>query len=186
MSLPPSTVDKSSLRKALLERRLNITDTDRGRMDAAIAAHLERWLDQHEVNILGIFWPIRNEPDLHDLYRRLSLRRLNLALPVVTGKDLPLQFAAWAPGDPMKKDAFGVPAPEKLSFVPTPDALLIPCVGFNSLRYRIGYGGGFYDRTLAVEPKPLAIGIAYSCQLAQFQTSEHDVALDLIVTEISQ
>jgi 5-formyltetrahydrofolate cyclo-ligase len=186
MSLPPSTVDKRTLRQALLERRLNIDDIDRARMDAAIAAHLERCIDQHQVGILGVFWPIRNEPDLHDLYRRLSTRGLRLALPVVTGKDLPLQFAAWAPGDPMEKDAFGVPAPEKLSFVSTPDALLIPCVGFNSLRYRIGYGGGFYDRTLAVKPKPFAIGIAYSCQLVQFQTGEHDVALDLIVTEISQ
>jgi 5-formyltetrahydrofolate cyclo-ligase len=186
MSLPPSTADKSALRQALLDRRLNIPDIDRTRMDAAIAAHLERWLDQHQIDILGIFWPIRNEPDLHDLYRRLSSRKLKLALPVVTEKNMPLRFAAWAPGDPMKKDAFGVPAPENLAFVPTPDALLIPCVGFNSLRYRIGYGGGFYDRTLAIEPKPLAIGIAYSCQLAQFQTGEHDVALDLIVTEISQ
>ncbi len=185
MSLPPSAVSKGDLRRALLERRLNLGDAERTRMDAAIAAHLERLLSKQPVASLGVFWPIRKEPDLFDLYRRLHTQGIRLALPVVSAKEMPLRFASWAPDDPMIKDGFGVPVPEKQVFGDMPEALLVPCVGFNSGRFRIGYGGGFYDRTLAITPKPYAIGIAYSCQLAEFEVGSHDVALDLIVTEIS-
>ena len=185
MSLPPSTLAKGDLRRALLERRQRLGDAERARMDAAIAAHLERFLSKQPVSTLGIFWPIRKEPDLIDLYRRLAPQGLRLALPVVTEKNAPLRFVSWQPGDPMTKDAFGVPVPEKQIWVDMPEALLVPCVGFNSKRFRIGYGGGFYDRTLASTPKPFAIGIAYSCQLVEFDIGEHDIALDIIVTEIS-
>lgn len=185
MSVPPSRVDKSTLRQALLKRRMDVRDIDRNRMDAAIASHLDRRLTIHPVKSLGIFWPIRMEPDLVDFYRRLFSRGVQLSLPVVTAKDAPLQFAAWGPGDALVKDSYGVPVPENQRFVPIPDALLIPCVGFNSQRFRIGYGGGYYDRTLATSPKPLAIGIAYTLQLVEFDTSPHDVPLDVIVTEVS-
>ncbi|RJX31402.1 MAG: 5-formyltetrahydrofolate cyclo-ligase [Oxalobacter sp.] len=185
MSLPSSTIDKTALRKALLDRRQHLDEAGRARKDAAIASHLERYLSAHPLKTLGVFWPIRNEPDLVDFYRRLVAEHIQLALPVVTEKNAPLSFAAWSPGDRMTKDAFGVPVPEKQNFLKMPEALLVPCVGFNSSRYRIGYGGGFYDRTLALAPKPLAIGIAYSFQLVKFETSEHDVPLDLIVTEVS-
>jgi 5,10-methenyltetrahydrofolate synthetase len=184
MSLPPSTIDKASLRKALLDRRIAIESAERGRKDAAIASHVEHYLAAHPVHSLGVFWPIRHEPDLVNLYRRLAQSGVTLSLPVVTAKDEPLRFAAWTPGDPMSKDTFGVPAPVTRRFLDRPEALLVPCIGYNSGRFRIGYGGGFYDRTLAVQPKPLAIGIAYTCQLAEFETAAHDVPLDLIVTEV--
>lgn len=185
MSLPPSHVSKAPLRQALLDRRLSLSEIDRTRMDAAIASHLEHRFSTQPVATLGVFWPIRNEPDLIDLYRRLDARGVNLSLPVVTDKNAPLRFAAWTPGAPMKKDVFRVPVPEKREFVAMPEAILVPCVGFNSKRFRIGYGGGFYDRTLSVTPRPVAIGIAYSCQLVEFEPGPHDVALDVIATEIS-
>lgn len=185
MSLPPSALGKGDLRRALLERRLRIDDAERARMDAAIAAHLAHLLTTQPVASLGLFWPIRKEPDLLDLYRRLAVQGMRLSLPLVTEKKAPLRYVRWAPDDPMVKDSFGIPVPEKKFFVEMPDAVLVPCVGFNSQRFRIGYGGGFYDRTLALTPKPLAIGIAYSCQLAEFDIGPHDIPLDLIVTEIS-
>ena len=120
-----------------------------------------------------------------NLYGKLTAHGVRLSLPVVVGKDQPLRFAAWSPGDVMVKDSFGVPVPEQPLFGSTPEVLLIPCVGFNSERFRLGYGGGFYDRTLAVAPRPFAIGIAYACQRVDFETREHDIALDMIITETS-
>ena len=74
-----------------------------------------------------------------------------------------------------------VPAPPRT--VVQPQALLVPCVGFNADRIRLGYGGGFYDRTLENMPRPLTIGIGYACAQADFDAAPHDVALDMIVTE---
>jgi 5-formyltetrahydrofolate cyclo-ligase len=182
-SLPPSHHDKAALRQSLLHLRRNINDDIRTRWNAAIADRLENWLTLHPVATLGVFWPIRKEPDLLDLYKKIAGLGVRLALPVVIAKDEPLGFAAWAPDDAMEKDAFGVPVPAQLIFVTMPETLLVPCVGFNEQGFRLGYGGGFYDRTLAREPKPLAIGIAYACQKAVFEIGAHDIALDMIITE---
>lgn len=183
MSLPPSPSDKNALRRSLLDIRRHIGDEDRARWNAAISERLELWLQTHPVATLGVFWPIRKEPDLLSLYERLAARGVQLSLPVVVGRDQPLRFAAWSPGDVMVKDSFGVPVPEQPVFVATPEALLIPCVGYNAGRFRLGYGGGFYDRTLTVVPRPLAIGIAYTCQQTDFGADPHDIALDVIITE---
>jgi 5,10-methenyltetrahydrofolate synthetase len=85
----------------------------------------------------------------------------------------------------MVKDAYGVMVPQDVSEIVTPDALLVPCVGFNAANYRLGYGGGFYDRTLAVSSRPLAVGIAYACCRAEFTGDVHDIALDDVITEAS-
>jgi 5-formyltetrahydrofolate cyclo-ligase len=74
-----------------------------------------------------------------------------------------------------------VPSPPQV--IVQPQALLIPCVGFNRQRMRLGYGGGYYDRTLAASPRPLAIGIAYRGSLATFAADPYDIALDAIITE---
>jgi 5-formyltetrahydrofolate cyclo-ligase len=89
----------------------------------------------------------------------------------------------WQPGEELAKDQFGVPVPDRQRAIPQPDVVLVPCVGFNAQRFRLGYGAGFYDRTLARMPRPLALGIAYDCGLAEFESNGHDVALDFILTE---
>ena len=185
MSLPPSTTDKAALRRLLLERRKAIDPAERPSLNRAIGASLERWLAQHAITRLGVYWPIRHEPDLLSWYAILAERQIELALPCVVGPDAPLQFAAWKPGDAMIKDTFGVPVPAQPAWVALPQALLVPCVGFNAHGFRLGYGGGFYDRTLAVDPKPLTVGIAYSCLLAEFDIGPHDIALDVIITDAS-
>jgi len=183
MSLPSSTLDKRVLRRSLLDTRRSISEEQLALWNAAISDRLEQCFDEHPVATLGVFWPINKEPDLRGLYEKLSARGVRLSLPVVVGKDQPLRFAAWIPGDAMVQDSFGVSVPEQPVFGATPEALLIPCVGFNAQRFRIGYGGGFYDRTLAGTPRPLAIGIAYACLQADFGTEAHDIALDMMVTD---
>jgi 5,10-methenyltetrahydrofolate synthetase len=106
-------------------------------------------------------------------------------LPVVVARAAPLAFAAWSPGAALVADGMGVMVPGDLHFVERPPALLVPCLGFSAEGYRLGYGGGFYDRTLEPAPRPYTLGIAYACQQAQFAHAAHDVALDVVVTEVT-
>jgi 5-formyltetrahydrofolate cyclo-ligase len=175
-------LNKTDLRRSLLAARSAIDPTHRAIYDAAIAKRVAAWLKENPVHRLGIYWPIKHEPDLRALYTELSRHGMTLALPVVVRKDAPLAFASWAPGDPLACDVYGVPTPVNREFI-CPEALLIPCVGFNADRVRLGYGGGFYDRTLSAMPRPLAIGIAYASSLAKFSAGPHDIALDAIITD---
>lgn len=176
---------KATLRRKLLADRQAIAAEVRNAWDAALCAGLIVWSQAHPVTTLGVYWPIRGEPDLRPAYDTLTMRGVRLALPVVVENDAPLVFIEWKPGDAMIKDGYGVAIPAEGNEV-RPEALLIPCVGFNEQRYRLGYGGGFYDRTLAVSPHPLAIGIAYASALAAFEADAHDMPLDVIVTETSR
>jgi 5-formyltetrahydrofolate cyclo-ligase len=105
------------------------------------------------------------------------------SLPVVVARHAALEFAEWLPGEPTVADRMGVAVPAELRMVARPPALLVPCLGFNALGYRVGYGGGFYDRTLAPGPRPSTVGIAYACQLVEFVGDAHDVPLDRVITE---
>lgn len=177
-----SQAAKNILRKKLLADRQAITPEVRQAWNAALCAQIIAWWEKHQVATLGVYWPIRGEPDLRPVYEALTARGVRLALPEVVENDAPLVFIDWKPGDAMTKDGFGVAIPAEGIEV-RPDALLIPCVGFNEQAYRLGYGGGFYDRTLAVAPHPLAIGVAYSCARAAFDADPHDMPLDAVITE---
>jgi 5-formyltetrahydrofolate cyclo-ligase len=181
--MPENILEKTALRRTLIANRQAIAPEVRRQWDQAIGARVLRWLTTHRAKILGVYWPIRGEPDLRSTYTLLAARGLQLALPLVVGKDEALRFAAWTPGDPLSKDAFGVAVPADAQKTVQPDTVLVPCVGFNAMNLRLGYGGGFYDRTLAVQPRPLAVGIAYECSLVEFDGAAHDIALDEIITE---
>lgn len=183
--MPDNTAQKAALRRELLANRQAITPEVRQAMDTAIARHVLAWQNAHPSAILGVYWPIRGEPDLRECYAVLATQGTRLALPIVADRDAPLRFLAWKPGDPMIKDAFGVAIPAAGEEV-RPDALLIPCVGFNEQRFRLGYGGGFYDRTLARPGRPVTVGIAYEQSRAAFDADAHDVPLDYLVTEIER
>ena len=173
---------KARLRRTLLDARNAIDSTERSRRDAVLALHLQDWLQQHPVDLLGVYWPIRGEPDLREFYDRISATGVRLALPLVVGRELPLQFSAWVPGAPLVTDRWGIATPASIVIV-APQALLIPCVGFNSERFRLGYGGGYYDRTLALTPRAQAIGVAYATAAAVFAAAAHDIAMDVMITE---
>ncbi|QCP12862.1 5-formyltetrahydrofolate cyclo-ligase [Pseudoduganella umbonata] len=186
--LPPASVqtaaaEKAALRKQLLAERRNLPAETRARWDADICRHIVQWWHTAKVDALGVYWPLRDEPDLHSAYAELARLGVRLLLPVVLKRDAPLDFAAWQIGEPLVKDAMGIAIPAALRIEPYPPALLVPCLGFNGQGYRLGYGGGFYDRTLEKEPRPATVGIAYSCLAAEFGSDGHDIALDRIITE---
>jgi 5-formyltetrahydrofolate cyclo-ligase len=133
---------------------------------------------------LGIYWPIRSEYDPRFVAHELRQRGGVIGLPVVVGKGRPLIFREWHPGVAMLKGGLDIPYPAATSEL-VPDACLIPPVGFDTLGYRLGYGAGFFDRTLAaLSPRPLAIGVAFECaRMATIYPQPYDIALDFIVTE---
>ena len=174
---------KAALRKALKTSRGVIDPAIKVQWDATIGAQVVAWWRLRQVNGLAVYWPLAGEPDLRAAYSELARAGLRLALPVVMERHAPLAFADWTPGEPMIADAMGVQVPAQLRFVERPPAMLIPCLGFNADGYRLGYGGGYYDRTLEPTPRPHTLGIAYSSQQAVFSHAPHDVPLDAIVTE---
>lgn len=174
--------DKKTLRRSLLAARAALPDDQRRAADMRIAQQVHACLSAHPPQTLGIYWPMRGEPDLRILYADLEKLRIRLALPRVVQPDAPLEFLAWTSGAPLMQDAYGLAVPAE-RVAARPDTLLIPCVGFNRGNFRLGYGGGFYDRTLAAVPRPFALGIAYECTLAEFDGAPHDIALDAVITE---
>lgn len=187
-SLAPNAhkAHKDSLRRTLASLRRALDPQQKAAWDALIVARvLAWWRAQDQAAALGVYWPLRGEPDLAPAYAELARAGTRLALPVVVDRDAPLAFAEWLPGEALVKDAMGVAVPAALRLTGRPGALLVPCLGFNAQGYRLGYGGGYYDRTLAAAPRPLTAGIAYACLEADFAGAPHDVALDLVITEQS-
>lgn len=174
---------KTALRKQLKARRAALDDSAKGERDARIGEQVLAWWRRTRPPLLAVYWPLSGEPDLGEAYRALAREGAALALPVVVERHAPLAFAEWTPGEPMALDPLGVTIPAQVRTVARPPALLVPCLGFNEYGYRLGYGGGFYDRTLAGGIRPATLGVAYACQLADFPADAHDVPLDLIVTE---
>jgi 5-formyltetrahydrofolate cyclo-ligase len=113
--------------------------------------------------------------------------RRKIGLPVVDRVHKTLQFHAWWPGCPMEEDAYNIPKPKDTEVV-MPTLLLVPCLGFGPRGYRLGYGGGFYDRTLAsISPKPFTVGLGFANgYVGSFAPELHDVALDAILTDHGQ
>ncbi|XGA67495.1 5-formyltetrahydrofolate cyclo-ligase [Duganella sp. BuS-21] len=170
----------------MLTARRAIDGAARAAWDRAIGDQVLAWWKAEQPAALGVYWPLRDEPDLHPAYAELARLGARLLLPVVVLKDAALEFAEWLPGEAMVKDQMGVAVPADLRLQAAyPPALLVPCLGFNADGYRLGYGGGFYDRTLARHtPRPQTLGIAYQCLQVPFGADVHDVALDRIITEV--
>lgn len=190
-ALPASDVQETAAAKALLRSTLSslrraLDPARKVGWDALIGARVVAWYKAQapgSIDLLGVYWPLRGEPDLSLAYAELAAAGVQLSLPVVVARDAPLAFALWEPGEAMHRDSMGVAVPGVLRPAPRPMALLVPCLGYNAERIRLGYGGGYYDRTLEAQPRPLSVGIAYSCTLASFASAPHDVALDVMITE---
>jgi 5,10-methenyltetrahydrofolate synthetase len=177
---------KPAIRRALLEKRRALDNATRAQWDRRIGEHLARYLRRLPGGVpsaLGVYLSTQNEPDLMAFYAELSGQGVALSVPVVTGKALPLQFAQWKPGDPLVKDRYGIATPAVQEWTPVPRVVLVPCLGYTADRFRLGYGGGYFDRTLEQTTRPHAIGVAYACLQAAFPTQPHDIAMDGIITE---
>ncbi len=175
--------DKPELRQRMIAARRALAPAVKAQADARIAARLSRWIEQHQVRVLGAYLPMPGEPDLSRLYPQLLARGIVLAMPVVLERHHPLAFVRWQPGDALARDASGTPAPAARGEYLQPQAVLAPCIGFTDERLRLGFGGGYFDRTLALSPRPRAVGIAYAFSRVAFAAEQHDIPLDVIMTE---
>jgi 5-formyltetrahydrofolate cyclo-ligase len=134
--------------------------------------------------VLGVYWPFRAEFDPRPLIEWAVAAGRGVALPVVVDRKGPLEYRTWRPGERLVDGVWGIPVPEKRSIV-IPAMVLAPLVGFDRACYRLGYGGGYFDRTLAaLWPRPVAIGVGFDAQgLETIYPQPFDVPMDLIVTE---
>lgn len=171
-------------RERLIAARLEIPAEERALMAARIAEGLDTIIGDPKGSVVSLYWPFRGEPDLRPWIASITERGATAALPVVVEKGRPLIFRAYRPGDRLEKGVWNIPIPAEGEEV-IPDIVLAPVVGFDPHNYRLGYGGGFFDRTLAALPaKPLVIGVGYSSQaIATIYPQPHDIAMDRIVTE---
>lgn len=176
------SADRRALRARLIAQRCARADARRRSDDAALAERLGPLVESLATPgaVIGVYWPIRGEPVLDDCYRRWVGCGLRLALPQVPGPGTPLRFLGWIPDEPMVPGPHGIPVP-RLERALEPDLLVVPCVGFTTGGHRLGYGGGFYDRTLARRALP-AVGVADDDAEVVFEPGAHDVALGWIVT----
>lgn len=135
--------------------------------------------------ILSAYWPIKSEPDLRGLMAKLHNAGVIIALPLVETKAAPLVFRLWTPEAKMVRGDWNIPVPPVDAPKVTPDIALAPLVGWDDQGYRLGYGGGYFDRTLAaLDPRAFAMGVGFaSAKLATIFPQPHDIAMDLIVTE---
>jgi 5-formyltetrahydrofolate cyclo-ligase len=168
----------------LIERRLAMPAVERAVRSEAITAALVQALPSCPGALIGFYWPFKGEYDARPLARSLHARGARLALPMAVEQAKPVIFREWWPGIPMTPGVWNIPVSETGEPV-SPDVLLMPLVGFDRQGYRLGYGGGYYDRTLAVLPaKPQAIGVGFELpQVATIHPQPHDIAMDLTVTE---
>jgi 5,10-methenyltetrahydrofolate synthetase len=175
---------RRSERERLLAARLALTPTVLDAWRRRIDAYLERSFPGLARCRLAFCWPIRGEYDARHLARTLRSRGALTALPVVVAPKTPLVFREWHPGIELAKGALDIPFPVNSQEL-TPDAVLLPMNGWDAQGYRLGYGAGFFDRTLAsLAKKPLTIGISY--ELARIPTihpQSWDLPMDYVVTE---
>ena len=184
---------KAQWRKRLVEERLHLED--RLARNDALQRVMRVWLVDRPDLVIGAYWPIKGEFDpLPALFRWQEAgmeadamgasRRRKIGLPVINKVTKTLTFHRWYPGCPMEEDAYGIPKPKDTEII-EPTLLFVPCGGYGTGGYRLGYGGGFYDRTLSeLQPRPLTVGLGYTNGfLPDLEPEPHDVPLDAILND---
>ncbi|MEN9591090.1 MAG: hypothetical protein RLZZ481_2876 [Pseudomonadota bacterium] len=187
------------LRARRLSLRQTMSVAERQHASAALCARLQHWFDRHLAAvavtrrssplIVAGFWPLDYEPDLRPLLRQLDLHQVIVCLPVIIERNAPLEFHRWAPDTPLTAQRFGVMEPPRQQAL-VPEIMLVPTLGFTTDAARLGYGGGYYDRSLAALHNagvtPLTIGITWQQGLLTeadgFTPQSHDVILNTIAT----
>ncbi len=178
------------MRKELVEQRLAMPD--RVERCDLLQRVMRIWLVNRPDIVIGAYWPIKGEfdplPALHrwkedgELLDEPQPRRIGL--PVVDKLHKTLKFHAWFPGCYMEEDAYGIPKPKDTEVI-VPTLLFVPCVGYGTGGFRLGYGGGFYDRTLStLEPRPYTVGLGFTNGfIAELEPEPHDIPLDAILND---
>lgn len=171
-------------RTRLIENRLAIAETEHRRASLSVVTRLEALLEKAPPQILSAYWPFKAEVDLRPLLGRLRNKGWITALPSVTKPLAPLEFLKWTSESDMTSGVYGIPIPSVREAV-VPAIMILPVVGFDAHNYRLGYGGGFFDITLAhIVPRPRSIGIGFELgRLDTIHPQPNDIPLDLVVTE---
>ena len=190
----------AALRTRLRQRRTDQPAQDRDRGALLIRGRLYTWLATNrtrlresgrpDVGCIAAFWSMADEPALQPLLRQWAEDpTLTVCLPAVVAPGQPLQFRAWTPDTPMTPGAYGILEPDGPA-VPAPDVVLVPTLGYTRQGDRLGYGGGYYDRTLAALQSAghdfTAVGIAWACgdlSGEPYTPAAHDVRLDAVLTD---
>jgi 5-formyltetrahydrofolate cyclo-ligase len=174
------------VRDDLIQNRTAISPDERRARGARACARLLQAVDLKTYGVLGFCWPIRGEFDVRGIAKQHLLAGGQVALPVVVQKSAAVEFWRWQPGMPMQTGIWNIPIP-KVREVLKLDAVIVPLVGYDESGFRLGYGGGYFDRTLAAEaPRPYAIGLGYAnSALRTIYPQSHDIPMNLIVTEDS-
>ena len=173
---------RRTLRREMVARRAAMPEAEHEALSSDIVGHLLEGLAAPK--IAAFCWPIKHEPDVRAIAGPWSQLGVRLALPVVVDVDEPLAFRLWTAETQLQPDRYGIPTPQDGDFV-HPDLILLPLNGFDAAGYRLGYGGGYFDRTLAaLAPRPLAVGVGFEInRLESIRPEVHDQRLDWIVTE---
>lgn len=180
---------RRSERARLLAARQRMSVAERGVVNRAINHHVAGFLRERFADLAGCtlsgFWPIKGEPDLRQLLSDWHAAGASTALPVVEIRHAPLVFRRWTPQTRMVRGDWNIPVPATGAEAVRPEVTLAPLVGWDDACFRLGYGGGYFDRTLAaLTPRPFVIGIGFqAARLATIYPQPHDIRLDAVVTE---
>jgi 5-formyltetrahydrofolate cyclo-ligase len=176
---------KAALRVEAHAARAALSGEERADAAKAVATHFFEHVAYSPQDVIAGYWRIRDELDCQPILIRLMDSAQRVVLPVVMGADAPLDLRVWEMDQPLYEAGFGTLAPSDLAPRAVPDIILMPLLGFDSTGTRLGYGGGYYDRTLAgLAKKPLLVGLAFAAQeLSHIPREAHDIPLDAVVTE---
>lgn len=178
---------KKTLRAEAEQRRMRLHEAGGAAASSAFAEGFRAAWSPGPGTVISAFWPFRSELDLRPLLHRLHDDGCAVALPVVVARRQPLAFRVWTPRTVLEPGNFDVPIPPRTAPTVDPDWLLVPLLAFDAAGYRLGYGGGFYDITLAAlraRKQVRAIGVAYDGQrIDRVPRDPTDARLDAILTE---
>lgn len=183
-----SAAFRAHMRRDKIAARLALPADQHARASAAIETLLESLLEsrrkQQPQPVIAFCWPLRREFDCRPLITRLMDRGWRAAQPVVLAPETPMVFRPWTPDTPMAEDRHGIPIPAGDETI-VPDVVLLPLVAFDAQGYRIGYGGGYFDRTLAaLSPRPFSVGVGFELgRINSVHPQPHDIPLNALVTE---
>lgn len=179
-----SVVFRAALRADKLVARMTLDKDTHAALSNQIEAHLAALLAPLPAQTIAFCAPFRGEFDMRPLASLLIERGWRCAMPVVDAADAPMRFRGWTSGCAMDVDRFGIPVPAN-GDTRVPGIVLLPLVAFDPQGYRLGYGGGYFDRTLAaMVPRPLAIGVGFElARVDDIGPQSHDIRLDAVVTE---
>lgn len=175
---------RTALRAEKLAARQALRAAEHAVLSVRLEAHLRAWLAARAPACLAFCAPVNGEFDARPLATELLAQDWAAAMPVVIAPARPMIFRAWTPSTPMTADRYGIPIPAEGREI-IPDIVLLPLVAFDAAGFRLGYGGGYFDRTLAaLAPRPLAVGVGFElARTASIHPQPHDLPLDAIITE---